>query len=372
MHFTADKNTFLLQLKKSFAIVKKSDVNPIYENILIECNNDDVCLYTLNEIIAIKSIVNKGVKIESTGKCMLNAQIFYKIIDKLSDNTFSFETIDDNMVKITSGSFVANINLFSYEEINIFDFETSEFNNTISGVFLKEINDKLLKIIPASKILETSPFRGVLLDTSRTENLIEAVATDSYHLGCISQKFSGDKFRIIVNSEIIKILHTQNTNSEDLLISLKNNRLLVKIADTLYNCSLIEGAYPNTNKIIEAQYQFNFVVNRSIFINAIDKAIALSDDSSSTPIVNLTVLDHLLNIVGHNVEKGSSNEDIDVTSNIDSKIKILLNASNLLSLIKNIDTENVLFKLNGSFSPVIINNENNSNYISLILPIRRS
>jgi DNA polymerase-3 subunit beta len=372
MKFSANKKVFLDQLKKVASVSTASDINPIYENLLIECESDKINIYAINEILAIKAIVDKDIKVESTGKCMVNANIFSRIIDKISDNEFTIETISDSLLKITSGYFTSNINLFKHEDTMNFDFEEIGNKNTIPFSYFKEINDKLIKIIPPTKIMQTSPFRGILFDSTRNPNTLETVATDTYHLGCINKSFDGEQFKIIVSPEIIKTIYSHNRNNVDLSLFIKNNRILIVADNTFYNCSLIEGAYPSASKIIEAPYDFNFTINKNKLINAIDKAIIISDDSAA-PIVSLTIRSHLINISGYDVEKGNSSEDIEITSNInEDTIKIVLNSSNLLSLIKNIDSQEVLFKLNGSFKPIIINDANNTDYTSLILPIKRS
>jgi DNA polymerase-3 subunit beta len=369
--FNAEKKSFIEHLKKIGSVAISSSLNPIFQNLMIECTDEEIILYAANEIISIKTTINSNITINKTGKCLVNAKTFAGMIEKLSDSSFTIEVIDETILKITSGKFTTDINLYNVGDFIELDFDENENSSTIPFSFFKQINDKLLKIAPVNKMVDNSPFRGILLDSSRVEGTLESVATDSYHLVYIKTNFIGNKFKIILHPELIKIFSSHNKLEKDLQIFIKNNRILVKLENSYYNCSLIEGTYPSAMKVLEAEYDFHFLIEKNLTINAIEKALIISE-SAENAIITLTITNNELVVTGQDVEKGSSNETLEIYGNISESIKISLNANNLLNLIRNINSSKVLFNLTSTVKPILLKEENNPNYISLILPIKRN
>ncbi|MDR2821639.1 MAG: DNA polymerase III subunit beta [Mycoplasmataceae bacterium] len=371
MKFSAEKKSFIEHLRKVGSISISSSLNPIFQNLMIECAGEEINLYAANEIMSIKTTVNSGITINLTGKCLVNAKMFIGMIEKLSDSSFTVEIIEETVLKITSGKFTTNLNLYNANDFIELDFDENENSNVIPFHFFKQISDKLLKIAPTSKMVDNSPFRGVLLDSTRVDGVLESVATDSYHLVYIKTSFNGNKFKIIIQPELIKIFSMHNKSDKDLQIFIKDNRILVKLENSYYNCSLIEGTYPSAMKVLEAQYDFNFTIERNQAVNAIEKALIVSDSAESA-VITLTITANELIISGQDVEKGSSSESLEIVGNVRESIKISLNATNLLNLIRNIASAKVLFNLTSAVKPILVKEENNPNYISLILPIKRN
>jgi DNA polymerase-3 subunit beta len=369
--FSAEKKSFIEHLKKVGSISISSSLNPIFQNLMIECVGEEINLYAANEIMSIKTTVNSDITINKTGKCLVNAKTFIGMIEKLSSSSFTVEIIEDTVLKITSGKFTTSINLYNVGDFIELDFEENENSNVIPFAFFKQINEKLLKIAPANKMVDNSPFRGILLDSSRVDGVLESVATDSYHLVYIKTNFNGNKFKIIVQPDLIKIFSSHNKSDRDLQIFIKDNRILVKLENSYYNCSLIEGTYPSAMKVLEAEYDYNFTIERNAAVNAIEKALIISESAESA-IISLTITVNELIISGQDVEKGSSSETLEISGNVSETIKISLNATNLLNLIRNVSSSKVLFNLTSAVKPILIKEENNPNYISLILPIKRN
>ncbi|GMO13834.1 MAG: hypothetical protein Ta2E_03640 [Mycoplasmoidaceae bacterium] len=371
MEFKANKASFIEQLKKVGSIIPTSSINPLFENISIECIGKSINLCGYSEVVCIKTNISEGIDIIKSGRCLVNAKIFIGIIDKLSAKEFSAEVIDKTVLKLFSGKFTSNINLYCDENTLDVSFEPSGKATTIPYSFFKLLNDKLLKLITTNKLLDNSPFRGVLLDSSRVEDTLESTTTDQVDLAYIRTKHKGEKFKIILEPDIIKVLSSHNKKNEDLTVYLDNNKILVLLDGASYKCSLIEGQYPSAMRALEAIYEFNFEINKSDMVGAIEKVIVMNDDIDGAD-ATLKIDNTQLSISSSDIEKGSSNETISIKGNIKDSIQITINANELLTLIKNISTKNILFSFSTATKPIILKEEKNTDYISMILPIRRN
>jgi DNA polymerase-3 subunit beta len=238
----------------------------------------------------------------------------------------------------------------------------------ISKSFLTKIFNK---IIPCINPNEQNPvLNGILLDTSRENGIIESVGTDGYHLAYVKDTYNGEKFKIIINIETIKqISELLTNNDESISLYLKNSQAIIEIKDSIMLCRLIEGTFPSAIKTIEAINPYYFNINKNDLINAVDRGLILASGEKK-PSVLLNVSQNKIRITCRSIEYGSSYEEINTDTNLQESVSISLNAKLLFDLIKNVDHQDIRFELTSASRPIIIKDQTDSNYASLILPIR--
>jgi DNA polymerase-3 subunit beta len=134
-------------------------------------------------------------------------------------------------------------------------------------------------------------------------------------------------------------------------------------------CRLIEGNFPSAIKTIEATNPYFFNINKNDLINAIDRGLILASGEKK-PSVLLSINTNKIRITCRSIEYGSSYEEINTDTNLQEPINISLNAKLLFDLIKNIDHQNIRFEFTAATKPIIIKDQTDVNYTSLILPIR--
>jgi DNA polymerase-3 subunit beta len=211
---------------------------------------------------------------------------------------------------------------------------------------------------------------GVLLDASRQNGIIEAVGTDSYHLAYVKDDYQGEKFKIIINTETIKQINDiLNGNNDLIFLYLKNSQAIVEVKNSIMLCRLIEGTFPSAIKTIEAINPCYFNINKSDLINAVDRGLILASGEKK-PSVLLNINQNKIRITCRSIEYGSSYEEINTTTNLQEPISISLNAKLLFDLIKNVEHQDVRFEFTSATKPIIIKDQTDPNYTSLILPIR--
>jgi DNA polymerase-3 subunit beta len=283
MKIQIKKDYFINELKKVTTVVGNNPINPILSNILLVAEQNELDIYGSNDLISIKSVIKDNIKIEKTGKCLISAKTFSGIVEKINEDEFEIEMIDATL-RIKSDTYSCDLNTFNDADFYEVDFNESENKNILNFEFIKNINSKLLKIIPANKLLDNSPFRGILIDAERLEGFVEFIATDSFHLGYIKEPNNGQKYKFILNTELIKLLYSNNKDNSNYELFLKDNRVLVKNGNTYFNCSLVEGEFPNVAKILESPNQFFAKIKKNHLINAIEKAQILNESEANSII----------------------------------------------------------------------------------------
>jgi len=367
-------NDVLKELKNIFSITSPNSEMIQYSHILIECTEDHVNFFASNLFLSLKIEIKKVINIISTGKCIVEAETFFNCINSLQDGVVTLELAENNFLSIKGNKYSAECPTVDLNGYSIMDFESSD-DIQIKSKFFELINSKLSSL--TSKKALTSPVRGILIEVNRKSKSIEAAATDSVALGCIhlpdeSGVSLEKKIKAIVPIECIKTICSHNDKNDNLSISHNNERLIVKFKNYTYNCSTIVGEFPPVFDVCERNVKtlFSFVIKRNSLINAINRAKPFVDKNSTTQEISLEINENVLNISAVDVEKGSCQENIDISNNkAKSSITIKVDIQRFSELIKNIDTENIVFGFSSETKPVAILNENADYYESLIAPM---
>ncbi|MDR2847098.1 MAG: DNA polymerase III subunit beta [Mycoplasmataceae bacterium] len=375
MNINIKKQDILNALLLVNNIIQSSGLNPILSNILFIVNNDTIDLIGANDSVAIKTTTKNNTMNAKEEKMLINGELITKLIEKSNNDEISIDLVEEKVARIKSGRFTSNINLSNPDDYPRYDFDVSNKNRTqIKSEFINQIATKLLKVTNNKNSNVGKMFEGILLDTKIKPGTIVATGTDTFHLAAISDEYQGDNFRIIINQESIRLLNAQLKNKMvDLYIG-NNDRILVKNDNITYNSKLIEGEYPSTLKITSVATESlttNFTINKKDFINSVEKALLIStSEINKTNVIQIIVNENQIKISGQNIEKGNSYEEIGIVGKSEREATIILSATSLLNLLKNIDSGEVTFSYDNPSSPIYITDNKNKNYISLIMPTR--
>jgi DNA polymerase-3 subunit beta len=369
MKFTIEKNKLIHLLKLPSSIIDSTTVNPILAGCLLEIKNNILTAIASNNNVSIKSNTN-SLAIKEEGKILVHAKLLYNIINKLKESDITLEVVDNSIIRISTPSFSSDLNLldnFGYPSIN---FNTASFSKcVIPQEHLRKVINKLINTTNPIKD-RTTPLNGILFDTTRLDGFIESVGTDGHHLSYLKSPYSGEKFKIVVAIDVLKTINELITEQvKEINFYLKNNQLIIQINNILFNCRLIESEYPSAIKAIETQQQFHFLINKQEMFNAIERGMVLAS-ADKKPSVLFNINPNLLKLSCRSIEYGSSYEELTIKEYTGNNISVSFNVIYISNLIKNINNKEILVEFTESNKHFFIKDPKDTNYLSLILPIR--
>ena len=202
---------------------------------------------------------------------------------------------------------------------------------------------------------------------------MEVTATDSYRLSkkrIILDNSIQDNVDIIIPSRnLSEIIRLINEDEDKMELHIFANKVIFKIKNLIVMTRLINGNYPDTNKLIPESFELKVKVNMDNFFNAIDRASLLTNSEEKNTIKLETKNDMM--IISSNIpEIGNVEEKIKIEKNVDSDIKISFSSKYMMDAIKTFDSEEIELSFNGEIKPIIINYVENDDLTQLILPIR--
>ena len=370
MKISIEKNFIFKSLSHVQSIVEKKNTIPILSNILIEAKDNILTLSATDMDISINETINCNVI--DPGSITVSAHTLYEIIRKIPDgNEIEFISNDGKRFSVRSGNSKFSLACLPKDDFPI--IEINQLNSELvldSQVLLSHINKTKFAISNE----ETRYFlNGIYFHKKKSENedFLSLVATDGHRLAKIDFAYTNgliDLPGVIIPkktiNELCKLLSDCNHNVK---INLDPNKIIFYIDKIVLISKLIDGNFPNYEKVIPNNNNNILHIKRNAFCEAIDRVSTITNEKS--PAIKFTLMQNLMNMTSINTESGSATEDIETEYN-GPKIEIGFNSKYILEMINQLDDEKIVLKFSDSSSPVIATQSTNPELIYVLMPMR--
>jgi DNA polymerase-3 subunit beta len=165
--------------------------------------------------------------------------------------------------------------------------------------------------------------------------------------------------------ELRRLLEEESTG--DCELGFAENSALFKKPGLTMVMRLIDGAFPDYQRVIPKESDRKLVVNRQKLADALKRISLLSSDKSSA--VRLALSDGLLRVAASNPDLGEAKDDLDVHYQ-GPPLTVGFNARYFLDVIGVIDGDDVRIELGDEHSPAVIHPAEDAAYTAVIMPMR--
>lgn len=201
---------------------------------------------------------------------------------------------------------------------------------------------------------------------------LRLVASDSHRLVRYDlTSVSSEKMELILPLKALQLLQrTLPSGDGSATIRLSGNYLSVTFGDTRILSRLLEGPFPNYEKVIPTDNKMTFQISRNDLTRALRRVRLFCN--TSTQQVRLAIDHGALSISTNAPEVGDAIETLDIDY-ADDPMEIGFNATYLMELLKHIDSEQVIFRLGGPTRAGILepaDPQRQESCLSLIMPLR--
>ena len=370
MKFQISKLNIFKTLTHLQGIVDKKNSLPILSNILIEAKENSLILSSTDMDISIVEKIDCNVLEE--GSTTINSQILYDIVRKLDDYS-EIEIISNSGNILTLRS---NGSRFSLASLPKEDFPIIEQKNEGHSI---KLNSKILsKLIDKTKFAisneETRYFLNGLYFNITNENNktnLILVGTDGHRLAKFSHELDQNISQIIgviipkkTINELSKLLSDLDQEIE---IIISSTKIIFYIENLVFISKLIDGTFPDYKRVIPSDNNNILQVNREKLLSAVDRVSTIANEKS--PVIKIKLLKDIINLNTVNNENSTATEDLKLSYNGD-EFEIGFNSKYIMDLVNNLDDEKITLKLKDGSSPIIAQENTNSNLIYVLMPMR--
>lgn len=359
-------------LKEGLIAVEKaiSENNnlPILKNVLLKTDNNLIQISATNLDLAVTKFVSG--KIIEDGSITIPFNTFYNIVNNSDSEKINLEKKDKTLIFKTD-NYEAKIQGLDEEEFPIIPkIENSKNYLEIDSAVLK---NSILKIVSAAQLSEIRPeISGILLDFQLT--ILKLVATDSFRLAektLASNQFKTNfnrNFKIIIPLKTVQEILRIFKEDTSVTLFIDPNQILVKTDDVQLISRLIDGNYPDYEQIIPKSLETETQIERLAFMNAVK---LVSNFSGKTNDIKLKIKDKkILEVYSANQYLGENNYLIPVKIKGEGFEEVGFNWRYLMDGLKAVDSEKVVFGVNGSARPTMIKSLDDATYFYILMPIK--
>ncbi|MDE5779324.1 MAG: DNA polymerase III subunit beta [Lachnospiraceae bacterium] len=346
----------------SKAVSAKSTMTNL-QCILIEASLSEIKLVANNIEIGIETIIEGNIM--EAGKIALDAKILSDFVRKLPDSEILIDTNDNYQVHIRCERLESNLPGTSGEDFNYLPEISKDKYMSISQFSLKEVIRQTIFSISDQE--NTKIMTGELFEINN--DILKVVSLDGHRISIrsVQLKESFDNMKVIVPgktlNEISKII--SGGVDDEIRLYMTDKHILFEFEQTKVVSRLLEGEFYRIEQMISNDYETRIDVNKTEFLNSIDRSTLFIRESDRKPIIlNIEQSSIHLNI---NSSLGSMNEELEIKKE-GKDLRIGFNPKFLMDALRVIDDETVTIYMVNAKSPCFIRNEDSS-YIYVILPV---
>jgi len=303
------------------------------------------------------------------GTLVVASKYFQDLVRKMPGSIVELKKPENtNKLMIKSSNSEANLVTLQPEDFTLVEQIQDDYNVSIDADEMKKLID--FTNYAAATDEDRPIFAGALLEIKGNE--VSMVATDTHRMAVkkitIGEPLAEPMRSVIptkVLSEVSRLLPIDNPA----LVKIIWNRTQVAfIFDTIYIISrLIEGTYPEYEKVIPSQFDSSATINCKELAGAVDRVSLLAKDISYN-VIRYDWNEEGVTLSSQNAEIGMAKESIS-TEFKGNPFTISFNGRYISDILRHSTGEKIhlYLKENG---PMVIRQDENPNYTYVVTPVR--
>ncbi|MFT3712780.1 MAG: DNA polymerase III subunit beta [Archangium sp.] len=367
MEFRIAADELKKALHRAQGIVERKATMPILSNVLITASKTGVTVTAFDLDIGIVS--EHQAEVTKPGAVTVSAKTLFDIVSLIPDAHLTLKKLPNNYAEITSGAAHYKIVGMAPEEFPKLPKEESGHAVKLTGATILEMIKKSSYAISND---ETRYILNGVFFEPRENGKVRMVATDGHRLALVERELSGDfklKSGVIIPRKglfELKRLLDEAPDAECQLGFAENSALFKKPGLSMV-MRLIDGQFPEYQRVIPREGEKQVMVKRGQFFDALKRIALLSADKSSA--VRLSLSENLLRITANNPELGEAKDDLEVAYRGPS-LTIGFNARYILDVLGALETDEVTLELGDEHSPGVLHAPGDKSYTAVVMPMR--
>lgn len=347
--------------------ISSNNTLPVLNNILVKAEGKKLYFSATNLEIAISYYVDADVR--SEGAITIPAKLITSYVSFLNDEKVELSIGDGMSLMVQSSSSTTKIKGISADEFPLIPKVDAEHSFSISTSDLDVAIAET--VFAASTNISRPVLSGVYLIVDGGS--MKMVATDSYRLaerGLTFDKKIDGNFTCIIPAKTITELGriTNRSESKDVSVSVSKNQVLFKVGSVELVSRLIEGKFPDYEKIIPKEGKSKIEVSVED-LSLVLKRVNLFAKENNNSIRLSATNDGKLLVSTDETKVGEEKAEVAIKLDGENN-KISLNSQYLLDVLTYITDEKILLEMSDKLSPAVIKPIKRDDYIYIIMPLK--
>jgi DNA polymerase-3 subunit beta len=361
----ANRDAILRPLQTVAGIVERRHTLPILANVLVRKQGEQVSFLATDIEIQIRTAATLGVG-KDDAAITVNARKLIDILRSLSDREVSI-SLASRKLTIASGK-----SRFSLQTLGPEEFPTVAPAETINAHL--DMPQKQLRHLFAMVHFAMAQqdiryyLNGLLLVVDGRH--VRVVATDGHRLAYCAVENDQELGRqevIIPRKTVTELQRLLADTDEPVSIDIAANQIRLEFGDVELLSKLVEGKFPDYQRVIPTGYRKGIELNREAWSGALTRASILTSEKFKG--VRFTLSPGVLKIQTSNAEQEEALEELDVDYT-DEPLDIGFNVGYLLDVLGNLKTEALRVEFGDANSSALISVPGDDGFKYVVMPMR--
>jgi DNA polymerase-3 subunit beta len=336
---------------------------PILANVLIKTDKNRLSISATNLDIAISQYI--GGKVTEDGSITVPARLMQDFISSLPDGVIELK-LEDTKLHIKTDKYQSVVNGVLADDFPVMPAIQSGEQLQIPSLQLKRA---LQQVVFAASSDESRPvLTGILLRGEGTQ--LHLAATDSYRLAekTLNVPLAKPVDLLVPATAMHDLLRILGDIEDTVTITYDEQQVLFQVGDVELVARLLEGKYPDYQKLIPDQFGITAQIKRSELLNVTKVSSLFARESAGSITIEVDETAKQLSV--HSVASQLGENTAAANGVITGNGTITLNSRYLLDGLGAISDDEVVFAFNGKLEPTVVRAAADSDYVHVIMPLK--
>jgi len=360
------KDALLKPLQAVVGVVERKHTLPILSNVLIECSGERIAFVATDLELQITTWLDA--KPEEAADYTVSARKLLDICRALPDETTVSLDYAKDVLKLQAGK-----SRFSLQTLPARDFpklQSAEGEGTSFTIAQGTLRHLLARVQYAMAVQDIRYYLNGMLFSLQGKRLTVA-ATDGHRLALDAANLDMDQEAsvdvILPRKTVLELIKLLGDNDVAVQIQIGANQVLVRHPDFELRSKVVDGKFPDYQRVIPSGYEKDFSISRQRLQQALNRTAILTNEKYRG--VRLAMTAGSLRIACSNNEQEEAQEELEVDYKFDP-LDIGFNIQYIQDVLNNLDCESVICAFGDASSSMLISVPGEDNFRYVVMPMR--
>lgn len=365
MKVSATREHLLEALQSVIGVVERRQTMPILSNVLVSARENRLRITGTD--LEVELVAGAEVSVQQAGDITLPGRKLFEIVRALPDKTSITLAREGDKMVLRAGRSRFTLSSLPASEFPLIEDIHAQHSLRLPARDCRRLIDKTHFAMAQQDVRYY--LNGTLLETDG--KVLRAVATDGHRLSwCelpLSAPGGGELQQIIVPRKGVLELQRLLDGEGDITLALGVNHIRAEIGDVRLTSKLIDGKFPEYNRVFPTQSPRIASAPREAFRAALQRTAILSNEKYRG--VRLIFASGLLTLQAHNPEHEEAEDQLEINFTGEA-LEMGFNVSYLLDALAAIETETVEICLTGPDSSCLLRPPGDAALKCVVMPMR--
>jgi DNA polymerase-3 subunit beta len=365
MKFTCERDVILKEISVAQEIISSRNALSILSNVYLEAGQNELIIRATDLKVGFETRI--PVDVTDPGTTTVFCDKFQGILRSLPSGDVEFEQEDGDRFVIRPLFKKIDFRLKSIPADKYPDINLSPEDGYFE-IIQSDLIEMIVQTVFAVSDDETRYFmNGVFMENS--DGNLAMVATDGRRLSYIKKQigpqlpeFGG----VIVPPKILNLIRKLASGEGSVQVAVTEKNIFVQFDNQRISSALIEGQFPNYQRVIPDEQQYHIQVKHGELHEALKRVSLLVEKSRR---IYLTVQDESIILKSEESDIGRATEEISCQYD-GPETTIALNFMYLIEPLRVIDSEDITVHFTEKNKAITINPEPETDYFHIVMPMQ--